>query len=71
MRKNNKHPSETQTDDCSAISENISENEKYIKKLALQRSVLNKLVDTGKVTPSPVKNPLSPNPELNQSQTNK
>ncbi len=44
MPKKNTLPSESQNDACPENSENILENVKYIKKLKLQRSVLNKLV---------------------------
>jgi len=67
MQKGNKHPTEPETDICQEISENISENEKYIKKLALQRSVLNKLVDNSKTLTSSVESPSSQESESNQS----
>jgi len=67
MQKSNKHPTEPETDNCQESSENISENEKYIKKLALQRSVLNKLVDNSKKFTSSVKSTSSQESESNQS----
>lgn len=44
MQKKNKLPSETEMETNPADSENLIENVKYIKKLELQRTVLNKLV---------------------------
>ncbi|PKP45205.1 MAG: hypothetical protein CVT94_18720 [Bacteroidetes bacterium HGW-Bacteroidetes-11] len=71
MKKNNKHPTETEIEDSPANSENVFENVKYIKKLALQRSVLNKLVGTDKALPAADQNENSSSPDSNQSQTNK
>jgi hypothetical protein len=44
MLKKNKIPAEPEKEICSANSENVIENNRYIKKLALQRLVLNKIV---------------------------
>ncbi len=42
MPKENKHPSESVS--TLANSDNVAENEKYVKMLELQRLVLNKIV---------------------------
>jgi len=52
MHRNDKNPSVNKADDSKAVSENLSENAKYMRKLALQRSVLNKLVES-KITVQP------------------
>jgi hypothetical protein len=44
MQKTNKRKAETDKESFLADSENLIENVKYIKKLELQRTVLNKLV---------------------------
>jgi len=48
MSIQNKHPTEQVENDQSEISENISKNIKFIKKLELQRTVLQKLVGSDK-----------------------
>jgi hypothetical protein len=45
MQKANKHPTNHECEDCPENSENVKKNIKFIKKLEVQRSVLNKLVD--------------------------
>ena len=50
MQKKNKLPSETEMGTNPADSENLIENVKYIKKLELQRTVLNKLVGPDIIT---------------------
>lgn len=45
MQKNNMQSTENKTEDCSETSENVLMNIKYISKLEMQRSILNKLVD--------------------------
>lgn len=80
LRKNNKQPAENEAEKCEAGSANITEmpgsaniteNEKYIKKLLVQRSVLTKLTSGVKVTTSGDESQDSKNTESNQSQTNK
>jgi hypothetical protein len=44
MPKNNKHPAGSESENCTATSENVVENEKYVKMLELQRLVLTRLV---------------------------
>lgn len=48
MSIQNKHPAEQAENDKSEISENVSKNVKFIKKLELQRTVLQKLVESDK-----------------------
>lgn len=44
MLKSDKHPDETEEETLVAFLENSTEYVKYIKKLELQRSVLNKII---------------------------
>ena len=46
MRKNNKHPTQTKNEVIliQDNSDNIYETEKYLKKLELQHSILNRLI---------------------------
>lgn len=60
MHKNHKNPLEKKADDFDAGSENVSKNVKYIRKLALQRSVLNMLVETKKTKPPDGNSPFLP-----------
>ena len=46
MLKKNRPPTEPEIEICAANSENVIENNKYIKKLALQRLVLKKIVQS-------------------------
>ncbi len=50
MCKGNERPSESRDETDPEISKNVIENKKYIKKLELQRLILNKLLDSG-ITP--------------------
>ena len=64
MPDKNEDPADSENKTCPADSENSIENIKYIKKLALQRSVLNKLVgsDLNLTTTSISVDPESPDP---------
>jgi hypothetical protein len=44
MQKSNKHPDETDDETFEAFLENSVEHVRYITKLELQRSVLNKII---------------------------
>ncbi len=71
MPEKNEDPADPENETCPADSENSIENIKYIKKLALQRSVLNKLVasDLNHTTTNISVDPESPDP--NKSVKNK
>lgn len=69
MKNQSKHPIENKADNCAPGSENIAKNEKYIKKLLVQRDVLTKLTGNIKKASSVVKSQDSSISESNQSQT--
>jgi hypothetical protein len=71
MPKRNKHPAEHENEVCSAHSDNVIENVKYVKMLELQRTVLNKIISTDLNQTSLVTNTNPGNPDCNNSQTNK
>jgi hypothetical protein len=64
MPDKNEDPADSENETCPADSENSIENIKYMKKLALQRSVLNKLVgsDLNLTTTNISVDPESPDP---------
>jgi len=45
MQKANKHPTNDDSEVLTENSENVQKNIKFINKLEMQRSILNKLVD--------------------------
>jgi len=71
LKKNSKRAEENETDNDLADSHNITENEKYIKKLLVQRSVLSKLTGRIKADSLNKESEEASNTESNQSQTNK
>jgi hypothetical protein len=70
MRKNNKHPTEPENEICGESSENIFENVKYMKKLELQRSILNMLVSPDIKDSTTDKNSDPDSPDSKKSLTN-
>ena len=50
MQKKKNKPAETENETCREHSENLIENEKYLRKRELQRALLNKLVGSAKTT---------------------
>jgi hypothetical protein len=54
MPKKKKPPLESEKKNCPIDSDNYLKNDKYVKKLKLQRTVLNKLIGTGKNLPSAI-----------------
>lgn len=71
MTKKNKTPDDSWHKEYSTISENVVENEKYIKMLDLQRLVLTKIINTEFVQSCENEIADIDNPESNSSSPNK